>query len=314
VKQEHLPRLDDHLLDGLRVDPGSVVDLSSRPTVGSMGDVIDELPKKERKATAAGLLEGLKEELSSAQELLYADDRHSLLVVFQAMDAGGKDGTIRHVLSGVNPAGCEVVSYKKPSTAELDHSYLWRHQKDAPERGRIGVFNRSHYEEVLVARVHPEVVGNQRIPEGDPSHASFWAARYRDINAWEQHLTTNGTRVVKLFLHLGKEEQRQRFLSRLEEPEKLWKFEPADLAERAYWDVYQEAYGEMLEATSTEHAPWYVVPADRKHAMRVLVAAILVRTITSLDLRFPEVSEEDRARFAEMQQQLEADAPPDDDE
>lgn len=307
------PRLDDHLLDGLLVEPGSVVDLAGRPTVGSLGSVIDELPKAERKATAAGLLEGLKEELSDAQEVLYADDRHSILVVFQAMDAGGKDGTIRHVMSGVNPAGCEVVSYKKPSIEELDHSYLWRHQKDAPARGRIGIFNRSHYEEVLVARVHPEVVAKQRIPEGDPTHESFWAARYRDINAWEQHLSTNGTRVVKLFLHLSKEEQRQRFLSRLEEPEKLWKFEPADLAERAHWDAYQQAYGEMLEATSTDHAPWYVIPADRKHAMRVLVAAILVRTITELDLQFPEVSEQDRADFADMKAQLESEGSQDDD-
>jgi PPK2 family polyphosphate:nucleotide phosphotransferase len=307
------PELDDHLLDGLRVEPGSTVDLGERPTTGSLGEVIDDLPKAERKAAAKGLLDGLKDELSDAQELLYADDRHSILVVFQAMDAGGKDGTIRHVMSGVNPAGVEVVSYKKPSVEELDHSYLWRHQKDAPARGRIGIFNRSHYEEVLVARVHPEVIAGQRIPGADPSHESLWAGRYRDINAWEQHLHANGTRVVKLFLHLGKEEQRQRFLSRLEDPTKLWKFEPADLAERAHWDAYQGAYAEMLEATSTEAAPWYVIPADRKYAMRALVAAILVRTISSLDLRWPEVSDEDKADFATMLAQLQAEAPPDDD-
>jgi PPK2 family polyphosphate:nucleotide phosphotransferase len=303
---DDVPDLEDHLLDGLRVEPGSTVDLPALPTKGSLGDVIDELSKAERKSAAEGLLDGLKAELAEAQELLYADDRHSILVVMQAMDAGGKDGTIRHVMSGVNPAGVDVVSYKRPSAEELDHSFLWRHQKDAPARGRIGIFNRSHYEEVLVARVHPEVVANQRIPEGDPTHESFWAARYRDINAWEQHLTSNGTRVVKLFLHLSKEEQRERFLSRLEVPEKLWKFEPADLAERAHWDAYQEAFAEMLEATSTEAAPWYVIPADRKYAMRVLVAAILVRTITGLDLQYPEVSAEDQAAYAEMQAQLEA--------
>jgi PPK2 family polyphosphate:nucleotide phosphotransferase len=312
-KADEVPELEDHLLDGLRVEPGSTVDLASLPTKGSLGEVIDGLPKTERKAAAKGLLDGLKDELAESQELLYADDRHSILVVMQAMDAGGKDGTIRHVMSGVNPAGVEVVSYKRPSAEELDHSFLWRHQKDAPARGRIGIFNRSHYEEVLVARVHPDVVANQRIPAGDPTHESFWSARYRDINAWEQHLATNGTRVVKLFLHLSKEEQRQRFLSRLEVPEKLWKFEPADLAERAHWDAYQEAFAEMLEATSTEAAPWYVIPADRKYAMRALVAAILVRTITSLDLEYPEVSDEDKASYAEMQAQLEAEAPPEDD-
>jgi PPK2 family polyphosphate:nucleotide phosphotransferase len=301
-----VPALEDHLLDGLRVEPGSVVDLDERTTKGSLGAVIDELSKKERKAAAKGLLDGLKDELATAQELLWADDRRSLLVVFQAMDAGGKDGTIAHVMSGVNPQGCEVISFKKPSDDELDHSFLWRCQKAAPARGRIGIFNRSHYEEVLVARVHPAIVENQRIPDVDPSHESFWAARYRDINTWEQHLASNGTRVVKLFLHLGKEEQRQRFLSRLDDPSKLWKFEPADVAERRHWDEYQHAYAEMLEATSTEAAPWYVIPADRKYAMRALVAAILVREIGSLDLRYPEVDDEKRASFEQLRAELEA--------
>jgi PPK2 family polyphosphate:nucleotide phosphotransferase len=287
-----------------RVEPGTSVKFADFSTKAG-----DEFGSK---SDAKAALEDDVSSLAEAQRLLWASGQHAVLVIFQAPDAAGKDGTIRHVMSGVNPAGCEVVSYKRPSILELDHSFLWRHQKDAPARGRIGIFNRSHYEEVLVARVHPEVVLNQRIPGGDPSHESFWAARYRDINTWEQHLATNGTHVLKLFLHLSKEEQRQRFLSRLEVPEKLWKFEPADLRERAYWDDYQTAYAEMLEATSTDAAPWYVIPADRKYAMRALVAALLVRSITGLDLAYPDVTAEDAASFAEMKVQLEAEAPDDD--
>jgi len=298
--------LVDDQLDALRVAPGERVDLAQRPTKASLGPVLDELPKDERKVAAKELLKGLKEDLATHQELLWADDRYSLLLVFQAMDAGGKDGTIAHVMSGVNPQGCEVTSFKKPTHEELDHTFLWRCQRAVPSRGRIGIFNRSHYEEVLVVRVHPELLDAQRIPDIDPSSPGFWQGRYDDINEFESHLVANGTRVVKFFLHLSRHEQRKRFLSRLEDPEKLWKFEPADLAERQHWDAYQDAYTEMLHATSTEAAPWYVIPADRKYAMRALVAATIVRELDGLDLRYPQVTDEDKAEFAKARAQLEA--------
>jgi PPK2 family polyphosphate:nucleotide phosphotransferase len=300
---DDIPR---QVLDGLRVKPGEKVHLEDRPTKGSLGPSLDALPKAERKAAAKELLRGLKADLSSHQELLWADDRYSLLLVFQAMDAGGKDGTIAHVMSGVNPQGCEVTSFKAPSHEELDHSFLWRCQKAVPSRGRIGIFNRSHYEEVLVVRVHPDILERQRIPGADAGDERFWQGRYDDINAFEAHLAANGTRVVKFFLHLSKHEQRKRFLSRLEDPEKLWKFEPGDIAERQHWDAYQDAYTKMLRATSTEAAPWYVIPADRKYAMRALVAATIVRELGGLDLQYPEVGAADRAAFAQAQQELEA--------
>ncbi len=245
------------------------------------------------------------EALAAAQRRLYADDRFSLLVVFQAMDAAGKDGTIRHVMSGVNPQGCEVHSFKAPSADELDHTFLWRCMKRLPQRGRIGIFNRSYYEEVLVVRVHPEWLDAQRLPPG-PRGDKFWQQRYDDINAFERHLVENGTHVVKFFLNVSKKEQRQRFLARLNEPEKNWKFEAADVRERRCWDAYMKAYEQMLAGTSTEWAPWYVIPADHKWFMRAAVADILVAKIESLELKYPTVTDDQRAEMAEARRELEA--------
>ncbi len=240
--------------------------------------------------------------LSEAQEKLYADDRYSLLILFQAMDAGGKDGTIKHVMSGVNPQGVQVYSFKQPSAEELDHNFLWRSWRALPERGRIGIFNRSYYEEVLVVRVHPEILEKQRIPtqlEGK----NIWKDRFRDINAFERHLWHNGTVVVKFFLNVSKDEQRRRFIDRLSEEDKLWKFSLSDLHERKFWNRYQAAYDEMIRATSTEWAPWYVVPADNKWKMRAIVSHIICETIGALDLRYPTVSP---AQRKEMQRALSA--------
>ncbi|MGH9262534.1 MAG: PPK2 family polyphosphate kinase, partial [Acidimicrobiales bacterium] len=226
------------------------------------------------------------EQLRDAQELLWASDTHALLIVFQAMDAAGKDSTIKHVMSGVNPQGVQVISFKQPSSEELDHAFLWRISKAAPERGRIGIFNRSHYEEVVALRVHPELLDRQKLPRGDRG-PGFWAGRYDDINGLERHLDRNGTKIVKFFLHVSKAEQKRRFMARLDHPDKLWKFNAADVAERARWDEYMQAYEDAITATSTDWAPWYVLPADHKHAMQAMAATIIVDAIGSLDLRWP---------------------------
>ena len=244
------------------------------------------------------------EQLKDAQELLWASDNHALLVVFQAMDAAGKDSTIEHVMSGVNPQGVHVVSFRKPSSEELDHTYLWRIAKAAPERGRIGIFNRSQYEEVLALRVHPEWIDKQ-LPGADRGD-EFWAARYDDLNAFERHLDRNGTKVVKFFLHVSKAEQKRRFMARLDNPDKQWKFKAADVAVRGDWDEYMQAYEDAITATSTAWAPWYVIPADHKHVMQAMVATILVDTISALELSFPTVSDADRAANAEARAVLEA--------
>jgi len=228
-----------------------------------------------------------------------------VLLVLQAMDAAGKDGTIKHVMSGVNPQGCQVYSFKAPSSEELDHTWLWRYMKSVPERGRICIFNRSHYEDVLVVRVHKQLLAKQKLPPECLRADHFWKGRYEDINAFEQHLARNGTVIVKIFLHLSKQEQKQRFLERLERPEKQWKFSEADLAERAFWDDYQEAFEEALSATSTDYAPWYVIPADRKWVSRALVAEILTSSICGLNLSYPEVPAEKQQRLAKAKQQLE---------
>jgi PPK2 family polyphosphate:nucleotide phosphotransferase len=257
----------------------------------------DDVPVEERKEYAKESLTQDVSDLAEAQELLYADDSWSLLVIFQAMDAAGKDGTIKHVMSGINPQGCQVYSFKHPSAEELDHDFLWRCNKALPERGRIGIFNRSYYEEVLITRVHPELIDAQRIPgvkPGDKLQKQFWEHRYEDINSFERHLTRNGTAIVKLFLNISKNEQRKRFLKRIEDPAKHWKFSPGDVKERGYWDAYMQAYEECIAATSTEHAPWYVVPADHKWVTRAAVAAILNETIRGLGLRWPEVSPEQK--------------------
>ena len=243
------------------------------------------------------------EEIAELQQVLYAHDRYALLLIFQAMDAAGKDGTIRAVLSGVNPAGCHVTSFKVPSAEELDHDFLWRTTRHLPERGRIGVFNRSYYEEVLVVRVHPEFLAAQRLPNG-VAHKNFWQWRYESIREHEQHLARNGTVILKFFLNVSKDEQRKRFFSRLEEPDKHWKFSEKDVAERAHWDSYMAAYDEALNETSRPWAPWYAIPADNKDFMRLTVAEIIRDTLKSLDLSYPTPDPAALARFDEMRARL----------
>jgi PPK2 family polyphosphate:nucleotide phosphotransferase len=297
------PKFDfDGLRDRFRVTPGKRVRLKDYdPTWTGDGD----LPKKERKEFAETVLSQDVAALAAAQELLWASDTWSVLVVLQAMDAAGKDGTIKHVMSGVNPQGCQVFSFKKPSDEELDHTFLWRCMRVLPERGRIGIFNRSYYEEVLVVKVHPELVLAEKLPDAKVNDA-FWKARYDDINALERHLTRNGTVVVKFFLHVSREEQKKRFLERINNPDKHWKLSPSDVTERRFWDDYMAAYEECLQATSTEHAPWYVIPADHKWVSRALVANILASAIGSLGLKYPEVTEEKRKAIKFAKKQLES--------
>jgi PPK2 family polyphosphate:nucleotide phosphotransferase len=257
------------------------------------------------KNDAAGeLAEGLQQ-LRECQEMLYAQDTFSLLVILQAMDAAGKDSTIKHVMSGVNPQGCQVFSFKQPSAEELDHDFLWRAHRALPERGRIGIFNRSYYEETLVVRVHPELLARQRLPSAKPTE-KFWKRRFDDINHFERYLTENGTSVVKVFLNVSKQEQKERFLERITEPEKHWKFSAADVQERAHWDDYMAAYEDVFRHTSTDHAPWYVVPADRKWFTRLTVAAILVAALRRLDLHYPRLNAEHMRQLEEARRQLES--------
>jgi PPK2 family polyphosphate:nucleotide phosphotransferase len=291
------------LIDLFRVKPGAKVRLADYDTGWAQTKELKASGKGTVRERAAKLLEENRERLSAAQELLYADDRYAVLVVLQALDAAGKDGTIKHVMSGLNPQGCQVFSFKKPSTEELDHNFLWRYARCVPERGRIGIFNRSYYEDVLVVKVHPELLDQQRLPPGKRNKA-FWNERYDDINAFERHLTRNGTIVLKFFLNVSRDEQKRRFLERLERPEKNWKFTAADLAERAFWDDYMSAYEDALSATSTEDAPWYVVPADHKWATRTVVADILTTAIRGLDLKFPEVTAAQRRALADARAKL----------
>ena len=243
--------------------------------------------------------------LEELQDLLYAQGRTSLLIVLQAMDAAGKDSVVKHVMSGVNPQGVTVTSFKSPSSLELDHDFLWRHVLALPRRGMIGIFNRSYYEEALVVRVHPEFLANERLPK-DETSGNIWKHRFEDINNFERYLSRNGTAVVKFFLHVSQKEQRKRFLARLQDPEKHWKFSSADLKERARWKEYMEAYEDVISNTSTEWAPWYVIPADHKWFTRAAVADILVQTMKDLKLSVPEVSEEKEKEFAEAARTLEA--------
>ncbi len=245
---------------------------------------------------AQGWLEEGASRLSELQSLLYAQNKWSLLLIFQAMDAAGKDGTIKHVMSGVNPQGCQVFSFKVPSDEDLNHDFLWRSNKCLPERGRIGIFNRSYYEEVLVVRVHPELLGRQKIPSSLVTK-DIWLERYQDISNFEDYLSRNGVLIRKFFLHLSKKEQKERLLSRLEEPDKNWKFSMADLHERKHWDDYMEAYEKMIRHTATDKAPWYVVPADHKWFTRLVVAEVIVDALESLHLSYPEV---DRAKQKEL--------------
>jgi PPK2 family polyphosphate:nucleotide phosphotransferase len=292
------------ILARLVVAPGEPAAIGDRDPGWTGGDVfpdltLEALEQRARTATAVGI-----DELSDAQELLWANDRHSVLVVLQAMDAAGKDSAIEHVMSGVNPQGVQVVGFKKPSSEELDHDFLWRISKALPERGRIGIFNRSHYEEVVALKVHPEWLARQRL-DREPDER-FWVERYEDINAFEHHLDRSGTKVVKLFLHVSKTVQKERFLARLDTPGKEWKFNAGDVDERARWDEYQQAFDDALTATSTPWAPWYVIPADHKRVTQALVALVLTETLKSLDLRRPEVSAADHAANVRARERLEA--------
>jgi PPK2 family polyphosphate:nucleotide phosphotransferase len=272
-------RLKDH-------DPGDV---------GGLGSA--DKPEAKR------LLANGVERLAELQEKLYASDQWGLLLVFQAMDAAGKDGTIKHVLSGVNPQGCQVTSFKQPSHEELDHDFLWRSQRVGPERGRIGIFNRSYYEEVLVVRVHPQILAGQKIPPRLVGRR-LWDERLEDIAAYERYLTRNGFPILKFFLNVSRKEQKRRFLERLDQPEKHWKFSPADVRERGHWKAYMSAYEEAIRATAAPHAPWYVVPADQKWFTRVVVAAAIVEALEKLDLSFPKVSDAKREELSLARAQL----------
>lgn len=283
-------------LKSFRVNPGERVKLKHWPTTvksfyGSKADYEERLDAQ-RKA------------LCDAQGLLYAHDRYSLLLIFQAMDAAGKDGVIKHVMSGVNPQGCQVYSFKHPSAQELDHDFLWRTTVCLPERGRIGIFNRSYYEEVLIARVHADILEAQQLPKETIDDPRLWAHRYASINDLEKHLDRNGTRIVKFFLHLSKEEQARRFLARIEDPEKNWKFSAADIAERKLWKEYQGAYETCLTATSTKHAPWYVIPADDKENARLIVSQVIVNTLGSLHMTIPKTGKKQRRELAKIRQEL----------
>jgi PPK2 family polyphosphate:nucleotide phosphotransferase len=279
-------RLPNDLNHELRVPPGQRAGLGERSTGSTRTHWLGPTGHAHPKDLAERDLEAFKHELEAAQELLYASDTWALLLIFQAIDAAGKDGTIKHVMSGVNPQGCQVFAFRQPSGEDLRHDFLWRCAKVLPERGRIGIFNRSYYEEVLVVRVHPELLAAERLPPG-VGDRRLWEERFEDINAFEHHLVRNGTVVVKFFLHLSKEEQRRRLLERLEVPEKQWKFSTSDLAEREHFDAYRAVYEEALSATSTSWAPWYVVPADHKPAMRAMVGGVIVREIERLGLRYP---------------------------
>ena len=281
-----------------RVDPGREVVLGRDFDPGYTDGLI-------RKDESETLLRMGVELLAEYQERLAAQDTYGVLVVLQALDAAGKDGTIRHVMSGVNPQGVVVHSFKAPSHEELDHDYLWRCATRLPARGQIGIFNRSYYEEVLVVRVHPELLAAQHLPL-EHRGPDVWHRRYREINHWERYLTDNGFKIVKLFLNLSKDEQRRRFLARIDEPEKNWKFSPADARERAHWDEYQVAYSEMLSHTSTQWAPWHVIPADHKWFARIAAAATIADALVGIDPRFPEVDDATRAALTQARADLEA--------
>ncbi|WEK21164.1 MAG: polyphosphate kinase 2 family protein [Candidatus Pedobacter colombiensis] len=280
------------------ISPGKKVSLSDYPT---------QYKGPKDKENAVLELVDLKEELDALQEKLYAADSYSVLILFQAMDAAGKDSTIQHVMSGLNPQGCQVFTFKTPTSEEYKHDFLWRHYKALPERGRIGIHNRSHYENVLVCKVHPEYVLNEKLPGYSSVKKidnDFWKKRYESIRNFEQHIHDNGTVIVKIFLHLSKEEQRQRFLDRIDDPVKNWKFSSADIAERALWKDYMKAYEEAITETSTKGAPWYIIPADKKWYARLAISKILVDTFKDLDLKFPVLPKSEMQKLGEIKQQL----------
>ena len=279
-----------------RVPAGTKVKLKRWPTLIE--------PHCDSKKEYEQLLREQIAELSSLQRLHYASNRYAVLLIFQAMDAAGKDGAIRHVMSGVNPQGCQVFSFKHPSATELDHDFLWRSTRELPERGRIGIFNRSYYEEVLIVRVHPEILQGQRLPEHLLDEKSIWRGRYQSIVDLEGHLHRNGTRIIKFFLHLSKDEQRKRFLQRIDDPDKNWKFSLADMKERKFWKQYRKAYEACLSATSTEDNPWYVVPADDKENARLIVAEIILDLFNSLKMAYPEPADERRLELQQIRKRL----------
>ena len=279
-----------------RVPPGEKVSLKKWPTLVK--------PICKSKKRYKKVLEEQVKELSDLQRLHYASNRYALLLIFQAMDAAGKDGAIRHVMSGVNPQGCQVFSFQQPSAEELEHDFLWRTTRRLPERGRIGIFNRSYYEEVLIVRVHPELLHAQGLPDGSIAAQAIWKERYRSIVELEEHLHRNGTRVLKFFLHLSKDEQRQRFLARIDEPDKNWKFSLADVHERKYWKQYMQAYEDCLTATSTRHAPWYVVPADDKENARLIISQIVLDAFKELKMAYPKTTAKRRKELKSIRKRL----------
>lgn len=283
-------------VEKFRVREGEAVNLKKWPTKTKLF----YKSKDDYKA----ILETHIKELSARQSLLYADNRYSLLLIFQAMDAAGKDGAIKHVMSGVNPQGCQVFSFKHPSATDLEHDFLWRTTRCLPERGHIGIFNRSYYEEVLIVRVHPEILHARLIPKELLAGKNFWEHRFRSINDLEKHLQRNGTRIIKFFLHLSKEEQRKRFLARIDDPEKNWKFSRFDLAERKFWKDYMKVYEACLSATSTEHAPWFVVPADDKENARLTISQIVLDTLESLKMNYPKTSKVRRKELLAIRKSL----------
>ncbi len=283
--------------EDFRVPPGKNVSLEKWPTKVK--------PIFKSKKHYKKLLADQIEELSDMQRLHYASNRHALLLIFQAMDAAGKDGTIRHVMSGVNPQGCQVFSFQQPSAEELDHDFLWRTTRRLPERGRIGIFNRSYYEEVLIVRVHPELLAKQRLPQELPDAKTIWLDRYRSIVDLEAHLHRNGTRIIKFFLHLSKDEQAERFRDRIDEPEKNWKFNLADVTERKSWPLYMQAYEAALGATSTADSPWYVVPADDKKNARLIVSQIALDAFKELKMAYPKTTAKRREELKSIRKQLE---------
>ncbi|MFV0387786.1 MAG: polyphosphate kinase 2 family protein [Pyrinomonadaceae bacterium] len=287
-------------IEQFRVVEDSALDLAEYPT-----DFIGEYKNKH---DAKAALKQNKKRLDALEQVLYADDKYSVLLLFQAMDAAGKDGTIRHVMSGINPQGCQVYSFKQPSKEELDHDFLWRCSKALPERGRIGIFNRSYYEDVLVVRVHPEILESSPLPDEIKNDPQIWQKRFEQIRNFEKQLCENGTKIVKFFLHVSKTEQKQRFLARINTPEKNWKFASTDVKERGFWDDYQKAYRDALQATSTPDAPWYVIPADKKWFMRLAVAEIVAQTMESLDLKYPKPTQNHLDELAEAAQILEAES------
>ena len=288
-----------------QIPPGRRVRLKDHDAGWSGKGEFKDVSQDELKERAVKFLEKNRRALANAQERLYANDTYSLLIVLQAMDAAGKDGTIKHVMSGLNPQGCQVFAFKKPSAEEIDHNFLWRYMRALPERGRIGIFNRSYYEDVLVVRVHPKILDGQKLPNGKRG-SKFWKDRFDDINTFEQHLVRNGTIILKFFLNVSKKTQKERFIERLNDPAKHWKFSFADLEERGFWDDYQVAFEDMLQHTSTPWAPWWVIPADHKWVTRTLVAAIVSDAIKDLRLEMPTVSAEQQRLIARAKQQLSA--------